>query len=102
MPLPETPGTHRHAIVDRSSRRRRVGRGCALFLLEVERAKRQLRELAAALRQKEEAYASEFNKLEKIRHIPDIIEQAQIKGASRSTLGGGGDRCGRNYPAGSR
>jgi hypothetical protein len=37
----------------------------------------QLRRAAEAWRQQEEVYTSELSKLEKIRHIPDIIERAR-------------------------
>ena len=37
----------------------------------------QLRQAVEAWRQKEDAYTSELAKLEKIRHIPDIIERAR-------------------------
>jgi T5orf172 domain/Domain of unknown function (DUF4041) len=37
----------------------------------------RLRQAAEAWRQKEEAYTSELDKLEKIRHIPEIIERAR-------------------------
>src|SRR4051794_13509572 len=37
----------------------------------------QLRQASEAWRQKEEIYTSELDKLEKIRHIPDIIERAR-------------------------
>ncbi len=52
--------------------------GAALFFfLRSNELSAQLRELASAWRLKEEAYTSECNKLEKIRHIPDIIERAR-------------------------
>jgi hypothetical protein len=52
--------------------------GAALFcFIRSSELSSQLRQAAETWRQKEEAYTSELAKLEKIRHIPDIIEQAR-------------------------
>ena len=47
----------------------------------------QLLQASEAWRQKEEAYTSELDKLEKMRHIPDVIEKCKDEGASRSETG---------------
>ena len=47
------------------------------FFIRSNELSSQLRQVAEAWRQKEEAYTSELDKLEKIRHIPDIIERAR-------------------------
>ncbi|MGP0068723.1 MAG: DUF4041 domain-containing protein [Isosphaeraceae bacterium] len=47
------------------------------FFLRSNELSSQLRQSAEAWQQKEDAYTSELAKLEKIRHIPDIIERAR-------------------------
>jgi hypothetical protein len=47
------------------------------FLIRSNELSSQLRQAAEAWQEKEEAYASELAKLEKIRHIPDIIDRAR-------------------------
>jgi F0F1-type ATP synthase membrane subunit b/b' len=47
------------------------------FFIRSNELSAELRQVAEAWRQKEEAYTSELDKLEKIRHIPDIIERAR-------------------------
>jgi hypothetical protein len=52
--------------------------GAALFFfIRSNELGSQLRQAAEAWRRQEEAYTSELAELEKIRHIPDIIEQAR-------------------------
>ena len=47
------------------------------FFLRSNELSSQMRQAAEAWQQKEDAYTSELAKLEKIRHIPDIIERAR-------------------------
>jgi hypothetical protein len=47
------------------------------FFIRSNELSSRLRQAAEEWRQKEEAYSSELDKLEKIRHIPDIIERAR-------------------------
>jgi F0F1-type ATP synthase membrane subunit b/b' len=47
------------------------------FFIRSSELSSQLRDAAEAWRQKEKAYTSELDKLEKIRHIPDIFERAR-------------------------
>ena len=54
------------------------------FFIRSNELSSQLRQAAEAWRQKEEAYTSELDKLEKIRHIPDIIETSAASRRSRS------------------
>lgn len=62
--------------------------GAALFyFFRSNELNSQLLQASEAWRQKEEAYTSELDKLEKLRHIPDVIEKAQDEGASRSETG---------------
>ena len=63
--------------------------GAALFyFFRSNELNSQLLQASEAWRQKEEAYTSELDKLEKLRHIPDVIEKGvQDEGASRSETG---------------
>ncbi len=47
------------------------------FFIRSRELRSQLRQAAEAWRRKEDAYTAELAKLEKIRHIPDIIERAR-------------------------
>ena len=52
--------------------------GAALFyFFRSNELNSQLHQASEAWRQKEEAYTSELDKLEKLRHIPDVIEKAR-------------------------
>jgi F0F1-type ATP synthase membrane subunit b/b' len=48
-----------------------------IFFIRSNELSSELRQVAETWRQKEEAYTSELDRLEKIRHIPDIIERAR-------------------------
>ena len=47
------------------------------FFIRSNELRSQFRQAAEAWQQKEYVYISELDKLEKIRHIPDIIERAR-------------------------